>query len=329
MKRNERHIIISFLIVFCLLLTVTSILCKPKGYDAYDLIAVNRTSKAVKKEKKNSLDALILGNSSAYTAYSPMQMWGEYGITSYNLGTANQRLCDSYALLQNAFQTQKPSVIILECNSVFNPTGVYQEKNDRSLSVLGHIFPVFHYHSLYKLLPSPKELLSRNHGESREDLYKGYTPKRGVRCYKPQKDDDHAATRKISQDASSYLLKINALCRRNHAKLLLVVTPAPAEWDAGESEGLKQWTKKNQITFLDFNHADGLSMDWNKDSVDYGFHLNVGGSMKITKYLGNYLKENYTMKDHRSDPSYSEWQKTYESLPEYREGYDPYGGNPA
>lgn len=328
MKRSEKRIIFSFLIVFCMLLTITSILVKPQGYDAYDLIAVERTSKAVDKEKNNTLDALILGNSSAYTAYSPMQMWGEYGFTSYNLGTRNQRLCDSYALLKKSFETQKPSVIILECNSVFNPTGVYEEKNNRSLTVLGHIFPVFHYHSLYKLLPSPKELLNRNHGESKEDLYKGFTPKRGVRGYYPP-EKNHIATRQVSEEAGSYLLKINALCRRNHAKLLLVITPAPAEWDDGESRGLKQWTDRNQITFLDFNQADDLRLNWKKDTVDHGFHLNVGGSMKITKCLGRYLKENYKMADHREDPSYAGWQKTYESLPEYQEGYDPYGGDQA
>lgn len=329
MKRREKRIITSFIIVLCLLLGITSIAAKPKGYDAYDILAVNRTVRAVRKEKKNSLDVLILGNSSAYIAYSPMQMWGEYGFTSYNLGTASQRLCDSYALLKKSFETQHPKVVILECNSVYNPTGAYQERDNHSLTVFGRIFPILHYHSLYKLLPSPKELLHRNHGESVSDRYKGFTPKQGIRPYKMQKDDYHAKTKKVSAQASDYLLQINRLCRENNAELQLVVTPAPAEWDAGESQGLKQWSKAHHIAFLDFNRAKGLNLNWKKDTVDHGSHLNIGGSIKITSYLGKYLKNEYQLPDHRSDSAYAQWQKTYKTLPEYKSDFDPYGGKKA
>lgn len=329
MRRGEKRITALFIIFLCLALTIASILAKPKGYDAYDILAVDRTVRAVKKEKKDSLDALILGNSSAYIAYSPMQMWGEQGFASYNLGTASQRLCDSYALLKQCFETQHPDVVVLECNSVFNATGVYEEKDNRSLTIFGHIFPILHYHSLYKLLPSPKELISRNHGHSVSDLYKGFTPKKGIRPYHLQKDDYHAKTQNVSDNAASYLLQINSLCQQHHAKLQLVVTPAPAEWNAGESKGLQKWAKDHSIPILDFNQVEDLGLDWSKDTVDNGCHLNIGGSIKISSYLGHYLKEHYDLPDHRKEKAYSEWQKTYETLPEYKDDFDPYGGKQA
>ena len=43
------------------------------------------------------------------------------------------------------------------------------------------------------------------------------------------------------------------------------------------------------------------------DTVDKGDHLNLTGARKVTRYLGNYLKENYELPDHREEQSYREW----------------------
>ena len=43
-------------------------------------------------EPENSLDALFFGDSEGYRAFIPLQMWDEYGITSYVCNTSSQQL---------------------------------------------------------------------------------------------------------------------------------------------------------------------------------------------------------------------------------------------
>ena len=48
------------------------------------------------------------------------------------------------------------------------------------------------------------------------------------------------------------------------------------------------------------------------DTRDGGNHLNYSGATKMTKYIGQYLKDNYTLNDYRHDPHYEQWNKDYE-----------------
>ena len=50
-------------------------------------------------------------------------------------------------------------------------------------------------------------------------------------------------------------------------------------------------------------------MDWNKDTTDKGYHMNVLGAEKISKCLGNYLKSQYQLPNHREDANYKQWEK--------------------
>ena len=50
-----------------------------------------------------------------------------------------------------------------------------------------------------------------------------------------------------------------------------------------------------------------LNIDWENDTRDKGDHLNFYGTQKATAYLGRYLKEHYSLPDHREDADYSKW----------------------
>jgi hypothetical protein len=40
-------------------------------------------------------------------------------------------------------------------------------------------------------------------------------------------------------------------------------------------------------------------------------HLNLWGSNKVTKHLGEFLREKYGLKDHKGDKDYEQWNKDY------------------
>ena len=58
-----------------------------------------------------------------------------------------------------------------------------------------------------------------------------------------------------------------------------------------------------------------MQIDWKNDSQDKkGEHLNYTGALKVTNYLGNYLKEHNELPDHRQDEKYSPWNEAYNNF---------------
>lgn len=57
-----------------------------------------------------------------------------------------------------------------------------------------------------------------------------------------------------------------------------------------------------------YDHLDEIKLDLSIDYYDES-HVNYGGAKKITSFLIDYLKENYTLEDHRSDRKYDLWNQ--------------------
>ena len=55
-----------------------------------------------------------------------------------------------------------------------------------------------------------------------------------------------------------------------------------------------------------------VGIDWTNDTYDRGVHVNIYGSKKATAYIGEILKTDYSLTDHRTDTKYADWQKDYE-----------------
>lgn len=77
----------------------------------------SRTGRAVQgvyHEPKHSLDVLWLGASHMQNAASPMLLYQQTGIRSYNLATTGQPLPASYQILKNVLKEQSPKVVIID-----------------------------------------------------------------------------------------------------------------------------------------------------------------------------------------------------------------------
>ena len=68
----------------------------------------------------------------------------------------------------------------------------------------------------------------------------------------------------------------------------------------------------NGIKFLELNCVDEIGIDWNTDTQDGGWHLNTNGAVKVSKYLANYLKENFNLTDKRENKDYQDWNQDLE-----------------
>ena len=63
-------------------------------------------------------DVLFFGTSHVIDGIFPMQLWHDYGITSYNFGEHGTPIPTSYWIMRNAVRYHKPKIAALDINSI-------------------------------------------------------------------------------------------------------------------------------------------------------------------------------------------------------------------
>lgn len=100
------------------------------------------------------------------------------------------------------------------------------------------------------------------------------------------------------------------MCREKGISVILYSAPSPNNYNYAKHNTLTDYAEQNGAEYLDFNlMTEELGIDWEKDSLDNGDHLNVLGAEKLSRYFGSYLEEHYDLEDHRKDPEYSSWNE--------------------
>lgn len=288
-----------FLLGLVILLFIASYFFQRKdGLYVYDSLSVHVKTADIKAEPDNSLDVLFFGDSESYASFYPQYLYSKFGYTSFVCGTAAQKVCDTYAILKNAFETQSPKVIVLETNCFYRNLKSKDENPDLVMNYLTDTFPVFANHSYWKgwarkLLPKSRDTKRRKQ--------KGFIVRKNVIPYKGgEYMHKTEKKRKISKEISSYLEQIAALCEENNASLVFVSTPSPKNWNYKKHNGCQSWADAHKITYVDLNLDKGITIDWSTDSKDGGDHLNLSGAKKVTKFMGKYFQENYNLTDKRN-----------------------------
>jgi hypothetical protein len=70
-------------------------------------------------QEKDIDQVLFLGTSHSEYAVSPMEIYEDSGIVSYNISTSIQPIEASYYLLQSAFSRQSPEVVVMDVSNLF------------------------------------------------------------------------------------------------------------------------------------------------------------------------------------------------------------------
>lgn len=87
-------------------------------------------------------------------------------------------------------------------------------------------------------------------------------------------------------------------------------------WDYEKYNAVKEYAEKRGINFIDCNQRlEEFGFNWKTDTYDAGDHLNHRGAVKLSAFVGGYIKKEYDLPDRRSDDKYSFWQ---EDLNKYR-----------
>lgn len=278
-------------------------------------------------QKDNTVDALFMGNSHTYCNINTGVLWDEYGIAGYNLGGAEQPYWNTYYYLKEALKTQRPQVIMLEISAVgINPTD-YQPENWLICNTYGMkwnankiaALKASVYEDYLSRLAIPMNSIHSRYDElTREDFTdpnrtisnKGFDPREGVRSFNRPDVSGVTEMTAISQKSEKYLLKIIELTKEEEIPLVIFTAPYVVTEDSQKVYNyVFNIAEENQIPCVDFNQQyDAIGLDFTTDMAD-NLHLNRDGNAKFSKYLGNYLVEQYGVPDRRGMEDYASWDE--------------------
>ena len=311
MKTTVRRIFsgILFLVILSFLLFVSSLILQPKD-NFRKSVAKDPMAVGILGEPDETIDAVILGDSETYCSFIPLKIWQDYGISTYVCGTTKQKLCYSVEILRNSLNSQKPKIVFLETNAVFRKFGRAEEIFQQAEKV----FPVFRHHDRWKTFNM--NYFSRETDYTYVDPNKGYLSHSAVKAANEEEYMVRSKKKeKIPAKNIRYVKDIKAICDQNNAKLVFISAPSTKNWNYMRHNSMKDFAEELGVDYIDLNtlHSE-INIDWSKDSMDNGDHLNLSGALKVTRYLGKYLDDQKIFEDKRELPVYSEWNEAVDEF---------------
>lgn len=281
-------------------------------------------------------DVLFFGTSHVVNSVFPMQLWRDYGITSYNLAIHGGSIASSYWMLETALDYQKPKVAVMDvlltksnymqtdlpmAHAAMDPFplsmtklraiwDIYDSPKDRAEL----LFPLDVFHNRWKDLDT--EMLKRGFGESKVSPEKGGESR--IRVY-PLEDPlvvDASDAADEWTEGLRYLEKMILLCQQEGIAPVITYLPYRGAGDAEEqrySNAAIRLAQSLGAETIDLQHSDLLDDD--TDWYDDGGHTNPLGAKKITGALGEYLTAAHDLPDHRDS---EDWAADYEAYFAYQ-----------
>ena len=275
-------------------------------------------------EEETDHDVIFIGDCEVYENFSPITLYEEYGITSYIRGSAQQLIWQSYYLLEETFEIEKPKVVVFNVlsmkysepqNEAYNrmmldgmkmsssKIGAINASMTEDESFLSYIFPLLRYHSRISELTEEdfryifeRDIVSHN----------GYLMRTDIEAMTQLPTPSPLADYTISETCFDYLDRMKELCDKNDCELILIKSPSLyphwyEEWD----EQIEKYADENGLVYINYiDTMDEMGIDMSVDTYDGGLHLNLYGAEKLSLEFGRMLKENYDLADHRGDETY-------------------------
>lgn len=297
-------------------------------------------------EKADDFDVLFFGSSHMEEAVFPMELWNDYGITSYNLASSACKIPNSYWVMVNALDYTKPKVVVIDCFAMDEPRktsysyGLVHRTLDAfpmSRNKIRAIFDLLDDPEMEKAIAEDNSLLDSSEERTPIGLIWNYSVyhsrwnELNEEDFVPKSTEEYGAYSSCSvyeaPDYSNnsgkmiegtpvgmdYLTRMINTCRERDIQVILTFIPyfytEEDYWNAVNTAPV--FAKKMGVDFVDMSDGSLCGIDPYTDYADKGGHLNPSGAWKITDYFGKYLRENYNIQDHRNEAGYSDWNEEY------------------
>lgn len=258
----------------------------------------------------HSLDLLVLGSSHAMCSYDPMRIEKEFGLSSFNLGTALQSPDTAYYLLCEVLKTQKPKYLIYD---VYFKVLESEYGDEQALTVLKELKPSTTAISLFwnNLTRNAKvsfyntwvnpfsriESFMQYHtpvSENRVDSYlgRGFYSSPGVVTHDLLSEETHPfpdTFQGFNSRQLEYLKKLITLAQKNGIEVILTCAPLPPTIlsRVGYYDEILDCTQaianEFDIAFYDFAEPC-MQILHDYDFADQG-HLNRDGNRKFMDFF--------------------------------------------
>lgn len=322
MNKNNRHNLIkmiAFVMVFVVIVGMLGVAFTPKKSDPGSGIT-NSNARGFYGEPKNSIDVLILGDSNAYSACSPMYIWNKYGIPTYVAAEGFQNVTGASNLLDEVLTCQKPKLVVFDVNMLWTGKTTLKKVENNLKNTAYKYLPLAQYHNRWKSMDIKEmfEAKDYTYRSASRGQYLSMEVKPFTGQSKMVKTD---AVEDIPEVSRVLLDKLISKCNENGIKMMFMETPTAKSWNYARHNAMVKYAKQKKIDFVDMNTLEGkYAIDWSTDTRDGGRHLNCDGAEKVSAYLGKYISEHYSFKDKRDSEKYADWNNDYLDYIKYMSG---------
>lgn len=299
--------------------------------------------------EKFEYDVLFFGNSTTYNGISPLDLWHDYGITSFNLANQGQGLDANYYAMEDALKRKHPKLVVVDLSYINHSTSDERLHSlldnmpwgsakieaifdlTKGTNIVNFAFPLVFYHSNWVDVnkSSYKEITSINKGATVAQYSKGSDGEIFDTSIFSEELNIIDSNEKLDtpQYQLEYIKKMIQLCKKKNIQILFVNYPsyATGKTNHGDGETLqKYWNGFADVAEqYDVDYINGLQL---VDDIGFDFvtdlrdwrHLSVYGNIKMTSYLGEYIQKNYGITDHRGEEAFTAWDEDYEKWDQYR-----------
>ena len=318
--------ILSVIVVIIISLYILQKLLMPKYMS--DVIEGAMIAEYYDEEKNH--DVIFIGDCEVYDSFVPAILWEDYGINSYIRGSAQQLIWQSYYILEETLQYEKPDVVVFNVLSLKYNVPQKESYNRMTLDgmkfsssklkaiqasmleeeeFLDYLFPILRYHSRITDLEKEDFLYLF---KKRNVTHNGYYMRVDVAPATYIPEGRPLGDYSFGENALFYLNKMVQLCKEQDIQLILVKAPSlyPYWYEEWEYQ-VEELAKENDLTYINFLELiEECEINYKTDTYDAGLHLNLSGAQKVTKWFGNFLQTEFGLQNRRGEEGLEEiWEK--------------------
>lgn len=296
-------------------------------------------------EQVDDYDVLFFGNSHIADAIYPMELWDEYGITSYNLASSGNEIATSYWSMRNALDYCTPKLVVIDTylawsNQKVGKTGLAHGSLDvypLSLTKIHAVNDLFDdpeaissdgkmiYQEKYEFLWTVGKYHSRWNELTKQDFSIDYYPGKGGIInsnvdYVKRANSQISESQKTEYDSigMEYLRMMIEECQSRKIDVLLVAIPYNASKNNQKClNKINDIAQEYGLNYINYNTGDSV-VDFNTDLFDKGVHLNASGARKVTQNLGQFIQDTYHISNRKDNSDYEDWFFDYDEYTEYK-----------
>lgn len=268
-------------------------------------------------------DVIFLGDCEVYANYSPMELYRDYGITAYIRGTPQQLVWMSYYIAEETFRQETPRVLVFNVNAMrysepvseaynrltidkmrwsASKTGIILASMTEEEQFLSYVFPILRYHSRFDQLTQEDFTYLF---QVKNNTFNGFQLHTEIEPAGALPVKRVLADYRFEDICYEYLDKLRVLCEENGTELILVKAPSlyPYWYEEYDAQ-IREYAKKHGLSYYNFaEQTDEIGLDFAADTYDGGYHLNLSGANKLSRYFGEILVEEHGLSDQRQNPN--------------------------